>query len=311
MKAIIYRNYGGPEVLETVEIPTPEPGAGEILVRVRASSVNPVDWKIASGKYRPILSANFPQVPGFDMAGEVVRCGSGVSGFAEGDRVHARLADDAATAEFAVATPEVTTLMPETMNFATAAGLPLAGMTALQGLRDKGGMPLQGAHQRVLVIGASGGVGHFAVQIAHAAGARVIGVCSGRNTDLVKSLGADEVIDYGVDNPYRDLEPCDIIFDCVGQSVADWLPHLKDDGCFVSTLPSPAQMLHGLNPFSDKKAKSIILESNAADLGALDDLFTAGRVHVVMDQFPMEQMRTAWEKSIEGRTVGKIVIDIE
>jgi len=160
------------------------------------------------------------------------------------------------------------------------------------------------------VIGASGGVGHLAVQIARAAGATVTGVCSGRNTALVKSLGADEVIDYGVADPYRDLEPCDIIFDSVGQPVADWLPHLKAGGCFVSTLPSPALMLHGLNPFSDKKVKSIVLETNAADLRTLDDLFTAGRLRVVMEQFPLEQMRAAWEKSITGRTAGKIVIDI-
>lgn len=310
MKAVLYRTYGGPEVLEIAELAIPEPGPGQILVRVWATSVNPVDWKTASGKYWPILRARFPQVPGFDIAGEVVRCGPGVGDFAAGIRVHACMRGGNASAGYTLVTPAVTAVMPANMDFATAAGLPLAGMTALQSLRDKGGMPLQDASQRVLVIGASGGVGHLAVQIACAAGATVIGVCSGRNRALVESLGAHEVIDYGAADPYRELAPCDIILDCVGQPAATWLPRLKSGGRFVSAVPSLGLFLRGLNPIGGKQVRMFLLQANAADLCTLDDLSSAGKLRVVVQRFPLEQMRAAWERSITGRAVGKIVLDV-
>jgi len=314
VKAIVYRAYGGPEVLQTADLPIPEPGPGQILVRVCTSSVNPVDVKIASGKFRPIMRARFPQVPGFDIAGEVVRCGAGVSGFDPGARVHARLVDGAAgaAAEYTLATPDVTVTMPADMDFATAAGLPLAGMTALQGLRDQCDMPLHGASQRVLVIGASGGVGHLAVQIARAAGATVIGVCSGKNRELVESLGAHEVIDYRAADPYRDLAPCDIILDCVGEAPGPWLPRLLPGGRFASMAPVAAVFLRSvLNPITRKKVRAIFLRSTAADLRFLDELASAGKLRVVRDQrFPLDQLRTAWERSHAGRAVGKIIVDV-
>jgi NADPH:quinone reductase-like Zn-dependent oxidoreductase len=235
MKAMVYRGYGGFEKLELAELP--EPGPGQLLIKVFAASVNPIDWKKALRKLWPFLRARFPQIPGYDTAGQVVRLGDGVTGFTPGDRVHACLSNEWATAEYALAKAELVVPMPLKMDYATAAGLPMAGITALQGLRAKGGLSESVDHQRVLVLGASGGVGHLAVQIAHADGARVIGVCSARNKAMVEKLGADQVLDYSLPHPYESLEPCDIIFDCVGESWKLWESYLKDGGRFVTTVP--------------------------------------------------------------------------
>jgi NADPH:quinone reductase-like Zn-dependent oxidoreductase len=295
-------------------MPRPTPGAGQLLLRARASSVNPVDWKIASGKLRPVLSAHFPQVPGFDVAGEVEAVGPRVTGFAPGDRVHARLAGGvgAASAEFTLAGLDVTAKMPDSMDFATAAGLPLAGITALQGLRDRAGMAMEGSKDRVLVVGASGGVGHLAVQIARAAGATVIGVCSGRNAALVSELGAHEIVDYQQPGALDGLAPADIVLDCVGGTPSAWLGHLRTGGRYASVLPGPAVFFRSVaNAFSRKKVRAVMLKPNAADLAILDALFVAGKLRVVIDQrFPLASLNAAWERSIGGRAVGKIIVDI-
>lgn len=314
MRAMMYRSYGGPEVLEITELPRPTPSAGQVLVKVAAASVNPVDWKIASGKLRPIASAHLPQVPGFDVAGEVAEVGPGVTTFVAGQRVHARVTGRgcATCAEYALAGVDVTAPMPAGLDVGEAAGLPLAGMTALQGLRDQAGMPLTGARQRVLVVGASGGVGHLAVQIARAAGATVVGVCSGRNAALVRSLGAQEVLDYTQPDPYRGQAPFDIVLDCVGGSPSPWLPLLTPTGHFASTLPGPSVLLHAaLNPVRGRKVHAVMLKATAADLGALDQLVEAGALRVVIDsRFPLEALAEAWRRSMSARAVGKIVIDV-
>ena len=314
MKAIVYRRYGGPERLELADIPRPVPGPGQVLVRVLAASVNPVDWKLASGELRLILPVKMPNVPGFDVAGEVAELGPGVQGFTPGDRVHARIGHGrgGASAEYAVCGIDVTTKSPPGMDPGEAAGLPLAGLTALQGLRDHGGLPLEGAGQRVLVVGASGGVGHLAVQIARAAGATVTGVCSGRNAALVSSLGAHEVIDYTKPDPYRGQPPFDIVLDCVGGSHSTWLPLLAPGGRFVSCLPGPSVILRNtLNAVTDKKVFAVMMKSNARDLATLDHLVEAGKLRVVIDsRHPLEDLRTAWERSISGRATGKIIVDV-
>ena len=213
MRAMVYRAYGGPEGLQVETVPRPKPGPRQLLIRVVTTSVNPVDWKMASGAIRLYMPAKFPCIPGFDLSGEVVEQGSGVTEFPPGTRVHARIATPGASAEYAVADAAMVARLPKEMNWAQAAALPLAGMTALQGLRDRAGLPMAGATQRVLIVGASGGVGHLAVQIAVAAGARVTGVCSARNLELVKKLGAHDVLDYTKPNPYRGVEPFNIVYD--------------------------------------------------------------------------------------------------
>lgn len=314
MRAIIYRRYGGLDRLELVELPRPTPGPDQILVRVVAASVNPVDWKMARGRQRLVMPVTFPMTPGFDVAGEVVELGPGVTGFTVGERVHARLRknEGGASAEFTVAGVGVTAPVPSGMDLGEAAGLPLAGMTALQGLRDRAGLPMSGATERVLIVGASGGVGHLAVQIARAAGATVVGVCSARNAALVSSLGAHEVLDYTKPDPYSGQAPFDVVLDCVGGSPSAWLPLLRPGGRFASTMPGPAVFLHQLtNPVAPKQVRAVMLDSNAADLRVLDGLVAAGKLRVVVDRrFPLAELRQAWEYSISGRAAGKIVIDV-
>lgn len=312
MRAMQYRRYGEPPTL--VDLPVPTPGKGEVLVRVSCASVNPVDWKKASGTIRFIMPVKLPCTPGFDLAGVVEAVGPGAPEFSVGMRVHTRLSgqNGGASAEYAVCGIDVLAPMPAAMDFASAAGLPLAGMTALQGLRDEAGMPMTGASERVLVVGASGGVGHLAVQIARAAGATVIGVCSGKNAGLVRDLGAHEVIDYRAADPFAALAPVDIVLDCVGGPPAPWLPLLKEKGRFASTTAGVAVVLRtGLNILTSKRVRPVLLKSNSADLRVLNALFEAGKLRVVVDaRYPLADLNAAWDQSKAGRTAGKIVVDV-
>lgn len=312
MRAVIYRAFGGPERLELADIPRPSPGAGQVLVRVLAASVNPVDWKLASGKFRLILPVHLPAVPGFDVAGDVAELGLGVLTYAVGDRVHARIATNrgtGASADYAVVGADVLARPPAGLDAGEAAALPLAGLTALQALRESG---LAGAGQRVLIAGASGGVGHLAVQIARAAGATVVGVCSGRNASLVSSLGANEVIDYTKPDPYRGQAPFDIVLDCVGGGGSPPIALLGSRGRYTGIMPGPGLILRSLlNPLSARKTRPFRLKSSGADLRALDRLVEEGKLRVVIDsRYPLADLRAAWERSMSGRAVGKIVIDV-
>jgi NADPH:quinone reductase-like Zn-dependent oxidoreductase len=314
MRAVRYTAYGSPDVLRLVEVPRPEPGPNQVLMRVHAGSVNPVDWKRASGDYRLVLPVRFPSVPMFDAAGVVEAVGPGVTGFAPGARVHARITGDSggAAAEYALVGVDQLAHTPDSMSDAEAAAIPLAGMTALQALRDHGGLPLSGATQRVLVVGASGGVGHLALQIARAAGATVVGVCSARNAELVRSLGAHDVIDYAAPDPYAGQVAFDIVLDCVGADPGPFLPLTTATGRYVSCLPSPGNLLRTLlNPFSSRKVSAVMLSSNAADLAWLDALYASGGLRVVIDsRFPLARLSAAWQRSMSGRVVGKVIIDV-
>jgi NADPH:quinone reductase-like Zn-dependent oxidoreductase len=286
-----------------------------VLIRVEASSVNPIDWKRASGALRLLMPARLPLVPGYDVAGTVSALGPGVSTFKVDDRVHARISDSrgGACAEFALAGLDVVTRMPAAMTMGDAAALPLAGMTALQGLRDAGGLPLEGTKARVLIVGASGGVGHFAVQLAKGMGAHVTGVCSGRNAALVRGLGADEVLDYTRPDAFQGASGFDLVLDCVGADAAKWLPLVREGGRYASTVPGPSVIFRRLiNPLFGKAVFPVLLKSRAEDLALLDRWFEAGRLRVVIDsRFPLAQLGEAWAKSITGRSAGKIVIDVQ
>lgn len=313
MRAMLYRAYASP--LEPADLERPTPAAGQLLVRARFSSVNPVDWKIASGKLRLLMSVPLPAVPGYDIAGEVEALGPGVSGFQNGDRVHARIngGSGGASAEYALVGVDVATKVPQGMGLDTAAALPLAGMTALQGLRDEARLPMSGAKERVLVVGASGGVGHIAVQIARAAGAHVTGVCSGRNAELVASLGANEVIDYTKPDAFKDKGPFDVVLDCVGGSPSAWTKMLVPGGRFASCLPGPAVFARAaLNPFTSRRVRAVMLKSNAADLRVLDELFEKNALRVVIDgRYGLSKLEDAWARSKSGRATGKIVVAID
>ncbi|MFO0626223.1 MAG: NAD(P)-dependent alcohol dehydrogenase [Polyangiales bacterium] len=239
MKVARYHTLGGPEHIEVAEQSAPTPAEGQLLVRVHATSVNPVDWKMASGAFPfNLMPPALPYVPGFDVAGEVERA---AGGFAVGDRVFVRKTERAggASAELAVCDAGVAAAMPAGMSFHDAAAIPLAGMTALQGLRDGARLPLSGADGwRVLIVGASGGVGHFATQIARDAGAHVTGVCSARNADFVASLGAHAVIDYARDDAWNAAGNFDVILDCVGgKPVSRFTPLLTARGAYACVMP--------------------------------------------------------------------------
>lgn len=313
MRAMVLDSYGFQPRL--AELPPPSPGPGEVLVRVRATSVNPIDWKQAGGAYRPVLRARFPGfIPGYDVAGEVLSVGPGVTGFAQGDRVHVRLAGNGggANAEQVCVPAADLAKLPASLDFAEGAGLPLAGLTALQGLRDHCGLraPLDG--RRVLVVGASGGVGHLGVQLARAWGAHVTGVCSARNADFVRSLGAHEVVDYAAPGAWSGVAPFSAILDCVGGPVSPWLARLSAGGHFASCLPGPAVFAHAaLNPLRSRKVSAVLMKANAPDLSVLDDLAGAGALRVHLDsRFPLEQLGEAWARSRTGRAVGKIAVEL-
>ncbi len=314
MRAMVMHGYGGPSALVIGDMPRPSPGPGYVLIHVLASSVNPVDWKQGSGRIRFFLPASFPHVPGYDVAGVVTQLGAGVADFKIGDRVHGRIPgrSGGACAEVVLASADVLSRIPEGMEIGEAAGLPLAGLTALQGLRDVGGMALSGYSGRVLVVGASGGVGHLAVQIAHAAGAQVTGVCSAKNAHLVRGLGADVVIDYTKVGCWGDVEPWDLILDCVGSSPAEFLPRLRPTGVFASCMPRPAVFAHTLlNSIRGRKVRAAMLRTHGPDLALLDTMVAAGRLRVVIDsRYPLERLAEAWTRSRTGRAVGKIVVDV-
>ena len=315
MRAWMYTSYGGPDDMKIVELPRPEPGPSQLLVRVRATSVNPIDWKMASGMFRPLVRTLFPLIPGYDVAGEVVALGAEATRFAVCDRVYARLdtKNGGASAEFVLVNLTVAAHMPEGFSFEDAAAVPLAGMTALQGLRDSCGMALSGYAGRVLVVGGSGGVGSYAVQIAAAAGATVVGVCSGRNADLVRSLGASEIIDYTTEDGFGRLAPYDIVYDCVGSTpFSGFKPHMQRSGTFVTAFPVQrgtqiALLTSAILP--GPRCKAIRLETNAADLEILSDMVRAGRLRSVIDRvYPFEELPAAHKASIAGRARGKIVV---
>lgn len=235
MKAIVYETYGSPDVLEMKEVATPTPQANEVLIKVQATSANPLDWHLMRGE--PFLARleNGLQKPkvtrlGADVAGRVEAVGANVTRFQPGDAVFGEnfTRGLGAFAEYVAVSEDALALKPESLSFEAAAAVPIAALTALQGLRNKGQIQ---AGESVLVNGASGGVGTFAVQIAKALGAEVTGVCSTRNVELVRSIGADHVIDYTKEDFTQKRGHYDLIFDAVGnRSVGDLVRALKPKG---------------------------------------------------------------------------------
>jgi NADPH:quinone reductase-like Zn-dependent oxidoreductase len=320
MRAAVIDGYGGSERLVVRDVPDPgPPGPGQVLVRVRAASVNPIDWKIRQGGMRLIMPAQFPLVLGYDLAGEVVEVGPEVTRFQPGDAVFGGLdvrRQGGSYAELALARDTALALKPEALSFEEAAALPLAGLTALQALRDKGELA---AGERVLVNGASGGVGHLAVLIAFALGARVTGVTSRRNLAFVQSLGAHEVIDYEEEDFSDRDDAWDVIFDAVANhTYTDCEPALaRDGGIYVTTLGSPKLMAWiGLTALGGlfgqgKRARMVINKFKAEDLAVLTHLVGQGRLHPeIQEVFPLEHIRAAHDASEAGHVRGKIVVRV-
>ncbi|NJK48977.1 NAD(P)-dependent alcohol dehydrogenase [Candidatus Gracilibacteria bacterium] len=314
MKAVIIERYGSPDVLQYADIEKPSVTGDRLLIKIYASSINPIDWKLRQGMLKVITGNKFPMILGFDVAGEVVEVGANITNFKTGDGVYAYLnpVPGGAYAEYVAVSERFVSLKPSNLSYEQAAVVPLAATTALQALRDTGEIK---KGQKVLINGAAGGVGTFAVQIAKAYETEVTAVCSAKNVELVKSLGADSVIDYTQQDFTKDTEKYDIIFDVVGKrSFSECKNNLLDRGIYITLLPSPDIILNGFLTFliPGKKAKLFVAKANDKDLAYLKELIEANKIRPIIDRiYPLSQIADAHRYSEEGRTVGKIAIAIE
>lgn len=308
MNAVQIHEFGGPEVLKYEEAPRPEPGAGEILLQLKAVGVNPVDWKIREGEMEGMMKHTLPLILGVDAAGIVAAVGPGVTEFAPGDEVFATLdmARNGSYAEYAVVKTETVAAKPASVDFVTAATLPVAGVTAWQCLFDSANLQ---AGQTVLIHGASGGVGTMAVQLAHWKGARVIGTASAQNKEFLEKLGADEVIDYHATRFEDVVSGVDVVLDTLGGDTRErsW-GVLKPGGILVTTVPPPpgdAAKAHGV------RGEFLFAQPGTAVLTQLAALVVSGDLTpVIATTLPLAEARRAQELSAAGHTRGKIVLTV-
>ena len=309
MKAIRIHAYGGPEVLIYEDAPRPKPGPGEVLVRVHATGVNPVDWRMREGYLKERVPYSLPVIPGWDLSGVIVATGPDVIRWKAGDEVYGRpdMARDGANAEYIVVRGREIALKPKSIDHIHAAAIPLAGLTAWQSLFDAAGLS---AGQKILIHAAAGGVGSFAVQLARWRGAYVIGTASGRNHAFVRELGADEAIDYEhtrFEDVVRDI---DVVLDTMGGEIQkrSWTV-LKKGGILVSIISPPAQqeaIAHGV------RQAYVFAQSNATQLAELAMLVDYGKLRPVVETvLPLSQARRAQELSQAGHTRGKIVLRVD
>jgi NADPH:quinone reductase-like Zn-dependent oxidoreductase len=312
MKAAVFNRYGGKDVVEVRDAPAPVAGPGEVAIKIHAASVNPVDWKVREGQARILTGSKFPKELGSECAGEVTATGPGATKFRKGDPVvmYTSVRRLGAFAEYACTAEERVYPIADSVTFEQAACLPIAGLTALQSLRDHGKIA---AGKKVLINGASGGVGHFAVQIAKVFGAEVTAVTSGRNIEFVKDLGADRVIDYSTENFTKGSGQYDIVFDAVSMcSFGACKRVLTPAGIYVNTLPNATivvQLITNLLP--GKKARSMWVKPSAIDIAWMMDQIRAGTVRVVIEQaYPLDRITDALAASEAGRTRGKIIISV-
>jgi len=320
MKAIVYYSYGSPDVLKCEEIEKPTAGDNEVLIKVRAASVNPLDWRLMRGKPLFVRLAigglRKPKITrlGVDLAGQVEAVGRNVTQFQPGDEVFG--ACHGAFAEYVCAIEDKLALKPANISFEDAAAVPVAALSALQGLRDKG--RIQRGH-KVLVDGASGGVGTFAVQIAKSFGAEVTAVCSTRNVDTARSIGADHVIDYTREDFTQSGQRYDLIIAANAyHSIFDYRRALGQDGIYVMVGGGWAQILQAmllgplLSLIGSKKMCFFIAKLNKTDLVLLKDFLAAGKIVPVIDRrYPLSDVAEALRYLEEGHARGKVVITLE
>lgn len=333
MKAAFIRRYGGNQVVELGELPAPQAGPGELLVEVHAASVNPVDFKIRDGMLKMIVPFGFPLILGNDFSGVVKAVGAGVTRFAPGDAVFARMDKQriGAFAEFALVAEADAAAKPANLSHVEAATVPLAGLTAWQALFEIGRLE---AGQKVLIHGGSGGVGSFAIQLAHHAGATVATTVGARNADLARSLGADVVIDYHTQRFEDVVSDYDLVFDTqAGDIQHRSFAVLKRGGVLVSIAGKPDGRLvreFGLNPllgmlldFLSRKTlrlaekhgvryEYLFMHPSGEQLAQIGRLLAEGSVKTIIDKvFPLEQVREALAYSEAGHATGKVVVEVK
>jgi NADPH:quinone reductase-like Zn-dependent oxidoreductase len=304
MKVAVYTQSKSGKVLEIKDLEQPVPKDNEVVLRVRAASVNPLDWRMKK------------QRPGVDVAGQVIAVGRTVTQFAPGDAVFGLCRG--AFAEYACAAEDKVVAIPENVGFDVAAAVPVAGLTALQGLRDKGHLQ---PGQKVLINGAAGGIGTFAVQIAKSFGANVTGVCSTKNVELVRSLGADRVIDYTQQDFTQDSERYDVLLDNVGNRTLSAMRRvLSPKGrCVMAGAPkelwavlSRVVKAFVWSPFLRQKFRFFIAKMNRDDLTTLGGLIKTGKITPVIDRrYPLAETAAAIAYVEEGHARGKVVITFQ
>ncbi len=323
MKAAIYTSYGGPDVVRITDVEKPVPKDNEVLVRVRAASVNPLDWRLMKGEPRLLrlfFGLRKPRLgrPGVDAAGEVEAVGKNVTQFKPRDEVFG--ACRGAFAEYACSGESKVAMKPDDVTFEQAASVNVAGLTALQGLRDKGKIQ---PGSKILINGAAGGVGTFAVQIAKSFGAEVTGVCSTRNIDMVRSIGADEVIDYTRHDFTTSNQRYDLILDCVGNHpFSECRRVLTAKGRFIMIgAPHDMTVMGLLAPmigalwsslFGNRKAVPFISKPSQEDLILLGGLIVTGKLEPIIDRrYNLSEVSDAMRYVEEGHARGKVLINLE
>ncbi|KAL9228354.1 hypothetical protein vseg_003944 [Gypsophila vaccaria] len=323
MHALQYFGYGGGSAaIKHVEVPIPDPKADEVLLKVEAATLNPVDWKIQKGMLRPLLPRKFPVIPGTDVAGEVVQAGTAVRRFKAGDKVVAMLshANGGALAEYAVAKENLTVARPSEVSAADGAALPVAAMTAHQALTQSANIKLDGTGDKknILITAASGGVGHYAVQLAKLGNTHVTATCGARNLEFVKSLGADEVLDYKTPEGAALTSPSGKKYDYVihGGPAFPWStfePNLSPTGKVIELTPSPGTMwtfaLRKLT-FSKKQLVPLLLIPKTDNFEYVVNLVKEGKLKTVIDsRYSLSKAEDAWAKIMDGHATGKIIIE--
>lgn len=306
-KAVRIHQFGGSEVLVYEDAPVPSIQADEVLVKIHAASVNPVDWKVREGYLKEVMPHPLPLVLGWDFAGEILAVGSAVHNWKIGDAVYARpdIARDGSYAEHIAVRASEIAAKPSKATWQQAAAVPLAALTAWQALYEIAGLQ---AGERVLIHAGAGGVGNFAIQLAKLRGAHVITTTSTKNVALVKALGADEVIDY-TQQDFSQLRDLDVVFDTLGGEIQDksWLT-LKQGGRLVSIISGPSE-----EAAAKIKGKALFcfVQPSAEQLNALAKLIDTEQLKIVIDSvFPLTEIVAAHARSQSGRSVGKIVIQV-
>jgi 2-desacetyl-2-hydroxyethyl bacteriochlorophyllide A dehydrogenase len=323
MKAIVYTKYGSPDVLELKEVDKPAPKDDDVLVKVEAASINAAEGHLVSGKpfIMRLMGIGFLKpkktIPGAAIAGRVEAVGKNVMQFKPGDAVFGDLSDCGwgGFAEYVCTSENALALKPANLTFEQAAAVPLAAVTALQGLRGKGQIQ---PGQKVLINGASGGVGTFAVQLARAFGAEVTAVCSTGNVDLMRSLGADHVIDYTQEDFTKNGQSYDLIIAANGyHPISDYKRALSPTGIYVTTGGSEAQMYQAMlqgrwiSMTGSKKMSNMLAKPNQKDLLFMKELLEAGTVRPVIDRsYPLSEVPEALRYLEEGHARGKVVITV-
>lgn len=299
MRAVVIHETGGPEVLQWEEVPDPEPGDGEVLVRVHAASVNPVDWKYR----RERAGESLPMVLGRDFSGTVEV--SNADGYAEGDEVFG-FAASGSYAELVATSGEAIAGKPDAVSHEQAATIPVAGLTAWQSLFDVAGLEIG---QTALVAGAPGGVGHFGVQFASHTGARVIGTGSSRNRDFVLGLGADEYVDYTQQDVAETVREVDVAFDTIGGNVTESLiPTMREGGFLVVIATAPPEEAANEHGF---RTAIHVTQPNPDELARVASLIASGEVRVeIQEVLPITDVRRAHEESESGHVRGKLVLSV-